>query len=127
MRHHFHSSRRARGKRLEPELAVQLIMSLHQHKLWGIRGDIQHYEIRNRGGNDSIFTARNGYLRNDEMLAGKFAKVQPGTIRNQATLGNPVRRELCRANYLRRWKRTAKIENRNREDCNCYRSDNGRK
>src|SRR5437667_1385600 len=128
MPHYFHPSRRTRGERLEPERAVQLTeMRLQQYKLRGIRCDILYYGICKRGGNGSIFAARNGYVRNDEVIAGKLDKVQPAAIRNQATFSNPVRRELCRANYLRRRKRTAKIESRNREDRKCYRSDTGHK
>src|SRR5437667_6068626 len=66
---------------------------------------------------------RNGYLRNNEVIAGKLDKVQPAAICNQAAFSNSVRRELCRTNYLRRRKRTAKVENGNREDRNCYRCD----
>src|SRR5450432_470547 len=82
MPHLFHPSRRARGERLEPKMTVQLVeITLQQQKLGGIRGDIQHYGIRKRGGNGSIFSASNGYLRNDEVIAGKFGKVQPAAIR----------------------------------------------
>src|SRR5437667_11426109 len=68
---------------------------------------------------------RNGYLRNDEVIAGKLDKVQPAAICNQAAFSNSVRRELCRTNYLRRRQRTAKVENRNREDRNYDHSDHG--
>src|SRR5437667_1528310 len=128
MRHYFHPSRRARGQRLEPERAIQLIvMKLRQYKLRGIRGDIEHYGIPNRGRNCSIFAARNGYLRNDEMLPGKFVKVQPAAIRNEAAFSKPVRGELRRANYLRRRNRTAKKESRSGEHYKSYRSDAGHK
>src|SRR5437016_6714194 len=93
MPHYFHPSRRTRGERLEPERAVQLTeMRLQQYKLRGIRCDIQYYGICKRGGNGSIFATRNGYLRNDEVIAGKLDKVQPVAIRNQAAFSKPVRR-----------------------------------
>src|SRR5713101_2339155 len=86
---------------------------------------MQYYGICKRGGNGSIFAARNGYLRNDEVIAGKLDKVEPAAIRNQAAFSNPVRRELCRPNYLWRRKRTAKIESRNREGRKCDHSHTG--
>src|SRR5437867_2564185 len=128
MPHYFHPSRRTRGERLEPARADQLtVMRLQLYKLRGIRCDIQYYGICKRGSNRSIFAARDGYLRDDEVIAGKLDKVQPAAIRNHAAFSNPVRRELCRANYLRRRKRTAKIESRNCEDRKCYRSHTGYK
>ena len=89
-------------------------MSLPQKKLRGIARDIQDYGACHRGWNGCILATRYRYLRNDEVIAGKLAKVQPAAIGNQASFGNPVGRELCRANYCGRWKRTPKEESRDR-------------
>src|SRR5947207_11326944 len=110
MPHYFHPSRRTGGERLEPERAVQLTeMRLQQYKLRGVRGDIQYYGICKRGGNRGIFAACNGYLRNDEMIAGKLDKVQPAAIRNQAAFSNPARVERGRATYFRGRSRPVKL------------------
>ena len=111
----FHPSRRASWQRLQPELTVQLAEPrLQQDNLRGIRRDIHEYGVCERRGDGSIFASRNRYLRNNEVITRKLHKVQPAAISNQAAFINPVRRELCRANYLRLRKWPAKIESRNR-------------
>ena len=75
--HNFRVSRRTRRQRLQPKRAVNYTETQAPNKevVRNQRATSRTMGIAQLGVNGGILTARNRYLRNDEVIAGKLGKV----------------------------------------------------